>query len=137
MRLMTVVLGTQSPESRADATQALLNYGFRFFETHRLYTDGAEITTARVWKGETENVQLGVTDDLFITIPRGQYDSLAAEVDLESELVAPLEKERPVGTVRVSLNGNSLAELPLVVLEDVGEAGFFARLKDEITLWLQ
>lgn len=137
MRLITVVLGTQSTETRADATQALLSYGFRFFETHRLYTDGAEITTARVWKGESESVELGVKDDLFITIPRGQYESLAAEMDLESELIAPLEKERPVGTVRVSLNGDSLAELPLVVLEDIGEAGFFARLKDEITLWLQ
>jgi D-alanyl-D-alanine carboxypeptidase (penicillin-binding protein 5/6) len=137
MRLISVVLGTQSTEARADATQALLNYGFRFFETHRLYTNGAEITTARVWKGASESVQLGVTNDLFITIPRGQYDSLAAEMEFESELVAPLDKEQPVGTVRVSLNGDSLAELPLVVLEDVGAAGFFARLKDEIMLWLQ
>jgi D-alanyl-D-alanine carboxypeptidase (penicillin-binding protein 5/6) len=137
MRLIAVVLGTPSTEARADATQALLNYGFRFFETHRLYAGGAEITTARVWKGAAESVQLGITDDLFITIPRGQYDSLAAEMDLEAELVAPLDKDATVGAVRVSLNGESVAEMPLIVLEAVGPAGFLARLKDEITLWLQ
>jgi D-alanyl-D-alanine carboxypeptidase (penicillin-binding protein 5/6) len=137
MRLVAVVLGSASTEARADATQALLNYGFRFFETHRLYTGGAVITSARVWKGDSETVQLGVTDDVFITIPRGQYDSLAAEMDLETDLVAPLDSQSTVGAVRVSLNGESVAEMPLVVLEAVGEAGFLARLKDEITLWLQ
>jgi len=137
MRLIAVVLGAASPDARADATQALLSYGFRFFETHRLYAGGQEITTARVWKGDSQTVQLGVTDDLFITIPRGKYESLSAEMELGAALVAPLERQSTVGAVKVSLDGAPVAELPLVVLDDIGPAGFLARLKDEITLWLQ
>lgn len=137
MRLISVVLGTASPEARADASQALLSYGFRFFETHRLYAGGQEITTARVWKGNPQVASLGLTDDLYVTIPRGRYDALSAVMDLSTDLIAPLEKDASVGAVRVSLDGEPVADLPLVVLNEVGQAGFLARLKDEIALWLQ
>ena len=137
MRLIAVVLGAASTEARADATQSLLSYGFRFYETHRLYASGEEITTARVWKGDPQVATLGLTDDLYVTIPRGQYESLSAVMDFSTDLVAPLTSDAAVGTVRVSLAGESVADMPLVVLKDVAEAGFLARLKDEITLWLQ
>ncbi len=137
MRLIAVVLGAASTEARADATQSLLSYGFRFYETHRLYASGEEITTARVWKGDPQVATLGLTDDLYVTIPRGQYESLSAVMDFSTDLVAPLTSDAAVGTVRVSLAGQSVADMPLVVLKDVAEAGFLARLKDEITLWLQ
>jgi len=137
MRLISVVLGSASTEARADASQALLNYGFRFYETHRLYAQGDEITTARVWKGDPQTASLGLDEDLYITIPRGQYEALSAEMQFSTDLIAPLETQSAVGSVRVSLNGNAIAEMPLVVLEDVAEANFFARLKDEIELWLQ
>jgi len=137
MRLIAVVLGTASIEARADATQSLLSYGFRFFETHRLYASGAEITTARVWKGEPQIASLGLRNDLFVTIPRGQYDALTAMMDLSADLIAPLEPGAQVGAVRVSLADAEVARMPLVVLNGVAEAGFLARIKDEISLWLQ
>jgi len=137
MRLIAVVMGTASAEARVDASQAILNYGFRFYETHKLYSSGQEITTARVWKGEPQTAALGLMDDLYLTIPRGSYDSLSAAMDLEAELIAPLQTSTSVGYVRVSLDGESLSEVPLVVLHDVPEASLWTRLKDEITLWLQ
>lgn len=137
MRLISVVLGTASPDARADASQALLGYGFRFYETHRLYAGGEEITTARVWQGDPQVAALGLTEDLFVTIPRGKYDSLAAVMDLSTDLVAPLQPQTAVGAVRVSLDDEPVADVPLVLLHEVAQAGFFARLKDEITRWLQ
>jgi len=137
MRLVSVVLGTPSPEARADASQALLGYGFRFFETHRLYASSEEITTARVWKGDPQIASLGLTEDLYVTIPRGKYESLSAIMDISTELVAPLETQVTVGAVRVSLEGEPVADVPLVVLNDVVQAGIFARLKDEIERWMQ
>jgi D-alanyl-D-alanine carboxypeptidase (penicillin-binding protein 5/6) len=137
MRLISVVLGTASTQARSDASQALLNYGFRFFETHRLYTGGEEITTARVWKGMPQVASLGLAEDLSITIPRGQYESLAAVMDLSTELVAPVTSGAVVGAVRVSLAEESVIDVPLVVLEDVPEAGFVGRIKDALLLWWQ
>jgi len=137
MRLIAVVLGTPSENARADASQSLLSYGFRFFETHRLYASGEEITTARVWKGDPQVAALGLTQDLYVTIPRGQYDSLSAVMDMSTDLIAPLTSDSTVGTVRVSLAGEPVADMPLVVLNDVAEAGFLGRIKDEISLWLQ
>ncbi|MDH3417936.1 MAG: D-alanyl-D-alanine carboxypeptidase [Gammaproteobacteria bacterium] len=137
MRLISVVLGASSPEARADASQALLGYGFRFFETHRLYARGEEITTARVWKGEPQVAALGLTEDLYVTIPRGKYESLSAVMDLSTDLVAPLQPQVAVGAVRVSLDGEPVSDVPLVLLHEVAQAGFLARLKDEITRWLQ
>ncbi len=137
MRLISVVLGTASPDARADASQALLGYGFRFYETHRLYASGEEITTARVWGGEPQVAGLGLTEDLYVTIPRGKYESLSAVMDLSTDLVAPLLPQETVGAVRVSLDGESVSDVPLVLLHEVGQAGFFARLKDDITRWLQ
>ena len=137
MRLVSVVMGTESAEARVDGSQALLNYGFRFYETHKLYSSGEEITTARVWKGEPQTAALGLMEDLYLTIPRGSYDSLSAAMDLEAELIAPLETHTPVGFVRVSLNGQNLSEVPLVALHEVPEASLWTRLKDEISLWMQ
>jgi D-alanyl-D-alanine carboxypeptidase (penicillin-binding protein 5/6) len=137
MRLISVVLGSDNPESRTDAAQALLSYGFRFFETHRLYASGEAITTARVWKGDPQVAALGLKDDLYVTIPRGQYDSLSAVMDLSIDLVAPLSKESPVGAVHVSLGEESISDVPLIVLNDVGEAGLLSRLIDEVKLWLR
>ena len=137
MRLISVVLGTSSPDARADASQALLGYGFRFYETHRLYARGEEITTARVWKGDPQVAALGLTEDLYVTIPRGKYESLAAVMDLSTDLVAPLQPQAAVGAVRVSLDGEPVSDVPLVLLHEVAQAGFLARVKDEITRWLQ
>ena len=137
MRLISVVLGTESPDARADASQALLGYGFRFYETHRLYARGEEITTARVWRGEPQIAGLGLTEDLYVTIPRGKYESLSAVMDLSTDLVAPLQPQAAVGAVRVTLDGEPVSDVPLVLLHEVSQAGFLARLKDDIARWLQ
>ncbi len=137
MRLVSVVLGSHSVEARANDSQALLNYGFRFFETYRLYSEGDEVTTARVWKGETETVSLGVAQDHFLTIPKGRYDSLMSETAVEEDLTAPIEAGALLGTVTISMNGEELVELPLVALADVAEAGLWQRIKDGISLWFQ
>ena len=137
MRLISVVMGADSPAARVDASQSLLNYGFRFYETYKLYSGGEEITVERAWKGEPQTVALGLADDLYLTIPRGSYDSLSTAVDLDIELIAPLEANASVGSVRVLLEDESVSEVPLVVLHDVSEASLWTQLKDEIMLWLQ
>ncbi len=137
MRLVSVVMGSHSAEARANDSQALLNYGFRFFETYRLFSDGDEVTTARVWKGESDAVSLGVSQDHYLTIPKGRYDSLNSETTLDAELTAPIEAGTTLGTVTISMNDEELAVLPLVALADVGEAGLWKRIKDEISLWFE
>ena len=137
MRLVSVVMGSHSAEARANDSHALLNYGFRFFETYRLFSDGDEVTTARVWKGETDTVSLGVSEDHYLTIPKGRYDSLNSETTLDTELTAPIEAGTTLGTVTISINDEELAVLPLVALADVGEAGLWKRIKDEISLWFE
>ena len=137
MRLVSVVMGSHSAEARANDSQALLNYGFRFYETYRLFSEGDEVATARVWKGETESVPLGVAEDHHLTIPKGRYDSLMSDTVVDPNLTAPIEAGTPLGSVTVSMNGEDLVELPLVALTDVAEAGLWQRIKDEITLWFQ
>jgi len=137
MRLISVVMGTPSEKARADASQALLNYGFRFFETHRLYAAGDEITSTRVWKSAAEEEPFGLTEDLFVTIPRGSYQSLEAEMDLITDLTAPLGRHTTVGAVRVSLDGELLAAKPLVALNAIESGSLWQRAKDQVLMWLE
>ncbi len=135
MRLISVVMGTASEEARATASQALLNYGFRFFETYQLYEAGDALKTEPVWKGQLDEVALGVDEDLFVTIPRGRYDALDARVELSDRLIAPLEAGQQVGQLVIELDGNVVVQRPLVVQEAVVEAGFFGRASDSVRLW--
>jgi D-alanyl-D-alanine carboxypeptidase (penicillin-binding protein 5/6) len=137
MRLISVVTGMASTQAREDGSQALLNYGFRFFETHKLYTNGEEVTTARVWGGDPQAVSLGLSEDLHITVPRGRYDALEAMMDLELELTAPLAAGVQVGEVRVTLDDEEISTVPLVTLDAIAEASLWTRIVDEVTLWLQ
>jgi D-alanyl-D-alanine carboxypeptidase (penicillin-binding protein 5/6) len=135
MRLVAVVMGAASEQSRASESQALLNYGFRFFETVQLYRAGDELARARVWKGEAEEVSLGIASDMFVTSPRGSYERLEAAVHLQPELMAPLELGVEVGRVNVSLDGEPVAEDALLTREAVSAAGFFGRAWDGLKLW--
>lgn len=135
MRLIAVVMGAASEQARSSDSQALLNYGFRFFETVQLYRAGDELANARVWKGELENVALGIGEDLFVTIPRGSYERLAASVHLQPRLLAPLDESAPVGRISVHLGEELVAERELLTLGAVPEAGFFGRAWDGIKLW--
>jgi len=135
MRLISVVMGTDSEEERATASQALLNYGFRFFETYQLYEAGATLKTEPVWKGQSDEVSLGVEEPLFVTIPRGRYDALEARLELTGTLMAPLESGQSVGELIVELDGEAVARRPLKVQQAVDPAGFFGRTTDSIRLW--
>jgi D-alanyl-D-alanine carboxypeptidase (penicillin-binding protein 5/6) len=135
MRLVAVVMGTDSEKTRADEAQALLNYGFRFFESHTLYQPGREVAQAKVWKGSAPTVALGLERPVVVAIGRGRYDALEASMDVPTQLLAPVAKGQPIGTLRVSLGGEVLAEQPLVALAAVEEGGFFKRMNDSFWMW--
>ncbi len=132
MRLVAVALGTDSEKARANVSQSLLNYGFRFFETHKLYAAGEILKRSRVWMGENEKVSLGLLDDLYITIPRGSYKSLEAVMDVDANIQAPLQKGSQHGAVRVTLNDEEVLNAPLVALESVDEGNILQVAKDHI-----
>jgi len=132
MRLISVVLGTKSDKARTQQSQALLNYGFRFFETHKLYAAGQKLIDARAWYGEKQEVGLGPKEDIYITVPRGQYDQLKAEMEVETQLEAPLEKGVVLGEVMVSLNDELKIKKPLVTLESIPEGGLWIKARDSV-----
>jgi len=137
MRLISVVLGTKSEEARADASQALLNYGFRFFETHKLYDGGTKLTSSRVWKGASENVDLGLADTLYVTIPRGEYKNLDASMQLHERIVAPVNDGETLGDVVIRLGDQTVADKKLVALQAVPEGSFWQRIVDEALLYFE
>lgn len=136
-RLITVVMGDTSENQRAVDSQALLNWGFRFHETHRLYEAGKALASPKVWKGAENVVQVGVAQPLLVTTPRGKYDRLKATMDLPKSLVAPIAKGQKIGTVKVSLDGKVIAQAPLVAVSAVEAGGFFKRLWHELLMWWQ
>ena len=135
MRLISVVLGTKSEETRADASQTLLNYGFRFFKTHKLYDGGTSLTSARIWKGETDAANLGLETALHVTIPRGEYNNLDASMKLRDQIIAPVQGGRVLGSVMIRLNGNLVSERDLISLQKVEEGAFWRRIVDEALLY--
>jgi len=134
-RLISVVMGSTSEAQRANDSLALLNWGFRFFETHVLYDADQPVATQRVWKGKANELRLGVAEPLLVSMPRGRYAHLKPSMDVPKALVAPIAKGQELGRVRVVLDGKVIAESPLVALEDVEKAGFFKRLWHEFLMW--
>lgn len=135
MRLISVVLGSGSESSRVSESQSLMNYGFRFFETVQLYQAGQELAQGRVWKGEQDQVRLGIADELFVTIPRGRYDELDAQVEMRPQLIAPLAEGEEVGLISVAIGNEEIASRGLITMEAVAEAGFFGRSWDGMSMW--
>jgi len=136
MRLVSVVMGSSSTLSRKAETRSLLNYGFRFYETLRPLVPGQTLAEERVWKGLSEQVSLGVNDELVLTLPRASAD-ISTAIEVEAPLMAPLVKGDVVGRVLLTRGGEPVAEVPLEVLDAVEPAGFFARLWDSLVLWFQ
>ena len=134
-RLISVVLQAKSEEERAVDSLALLNWGFRFHETHRLYQGDAAIASHKVWKGTTDVVKLGLEEPLLVSTARGRYAELKPLMDVPKTLVAPIKAGQKIGTVRVMLDGKVVMEAPLVALEGVAEAGFFKRLWHDFLMW--
>ncbi|MFT4651088.1 MAG: D-alanyl-D-alanine carboxypeptidase (penicillin-binding protein 5/6) [Polaribacter sp.] len=134
MRLVSVLLGAKSDKARTQHSRSLLNYGFRFYETHKLYEAGEVLKSTRVWYGDQKQVSTGVAKDIHITIPRGRYQSLHATMDIESEISAPIKSGQLLGKVTVELGGEQLASEHLVAIHAVNEGGFFDRAMDSIRL---
>lgn len=137
MRLISVVMGTGSPNARANESQSLLNYGFRFYETHKLYDAGTALGEARVRKGETSKLAVGVTDTVYVTAPRKHFNELKAETQVDKAVMAPIKQGDSVGTLNVKLGDETVLSKPLVAMNDVAEGGFFRRLYDAAVVMLE
>jgi serine-type D-Ala-D-Ala carboxypeptidase (penicillin-binding protein 5/6) len=135
MRLISVVMGTASTEARAIETQKLFTYGFRYFETHQLYSEGQVLTNVPVWSGEQSAVDLGVTEDVFVTIPRGQGENLTAAVDVEEAVTAPLVGGQIMGVVNVTLDSDLIYRGDVVAMQAIEQGGLFKRFIDWLTLF--
>jgi D-alanyl-D-alanine carboxypeptidase (penicillin-binding protein 5/6) len=136
MRLVAVVLGANSDSGRSENTEKLLTYGFRFYETAKLYEAGKDLASPRVWQGEAKTVPVGLAQDFYITHPRGQYDKLQASLELSDTLKAPITKGQQLGRVKVMLNGEEIASAPLIALQDNPKGGLWTRMTDSISLSL-
>ena len=137
MRLTSVIMGTKSESTRASETQALLNYGFRFYESHRLYDKDSNMTKVRVWKGAQSELPVGPATDVYVTIPRRQYKNLKPAMELDPQIMAPISRGQPVGRVLVTMGDETLSEVPLVALRDVPEGAIWQRLMDSALLWFE
>lgn len=137
MRVISVVLGTSSAKSRIDGSQALLNYAFRFFETRLVYEAGEEITRARIWKSANEHTALGLLEDLYVTIPRGTYDSLESVLNIPALLLAPVAEGQPLAELVISLNGSDVVTTPLRALADNPDGSFWQRTRDGVSLMFE
>lgn len=134
-RLIATVMGTSSSESRAQEVQKMLNYGFRYFETERLFRAGQELMASRVWGGQADEVSVGMPEDIYVTIPRGSREQLESVVDLDSVMKAPIKVGDELGRVRVVLGGETLVDEPVLALTEVPEGGLFKRIWDAIKLF--
>lgn len=134
MRLISVVLGAGSDKARTSSSQSLLNYGFRFYETHKLYRANEVLKTARLWYGEQEQVAVGVGKDIYITIPRGRYKDLDASMEIESEISAPISQGQELGRVNISLDAEVIVSESIVATHAVAEGGLLSQALDSIKL---
>jgi D-alanyl-D-alanine carboxypeptidase (penicillin-binding protein 5/6) len=136
-RLISVVLNTTSMDARANESQKLLNWGYQAFDTLKLFDAGHPVATPAVWKGKASEVKLGSAGALFVTVPKGDADKVKTQIERVDPLVAPLPKGQAVGKLKVTVRDAVVAEVPLVVLEDVEQSGIFGRAWDAIRLWIK
>lgn len=134
MRLVAVVMGTKDANARKSESKKLLSYGFRFFETVNPHTAGETFVEENVWMGDKDKVALGLDQDTYVTLPRGQAKNLKASFVLEKELKAPITKGEVVGKLYYQLDGKDIAEYPLLALENVNEGSLFSRMWDYIVM---
>jgi serine-type D-Ala-D-Ala carboxypeptidase (penicillin-binding protein 5/6) len=135
MRLVSVVMGSTSMKARENASAALLNYGFTFYDTKLVVKGGAVLASARVWKGQSPSVDLGIKEDLYLTVPRGESGNVKTSTEVQPRLIAPLLVDANLGTLRVFAGTQTLATRPLHPLKEVRAGGWWRRLIDTIRLW--
>lgn len=137
MRLIAVVTGAKEESQRAIYDEALLNYGFNFYDSRELYDSGATVATLKVWKGSESSVPVGVAQNFYVSFPKGDYDQLKATLHANSGLIAPVAAGQKAGEMTITLNGNQIATVPLFTLKAVPEGGIFTRMIDDIRLWFR
>lgn len=138
MRLVSALMGSASEDARLTEARALLGYGFRFFETNRLHEGGAPISRVRVWQGESPQLETGVADDLYLTVPRGAFEKLDTSIALDEEkILAPVRAGQQLGVVSISLDGEAIAQRPLVALAEMPQGGLWRRMSDTVKLWFE
>ena len=135
MRLISVVMGTPSDSSRTNDSQALINWGFRFYKTYKLFDANQAIQTPRVWLGQNKHIPVGLTKPFYVTIPNGSYNTLKAKVTLNKTLKAPIQKGEQVGQVQVTLGNKDVTQLPLLALQDDPKGGLWSRFFSHIALF--
>jgi len=131
-RLVGVIMGAPNDASRTEDSIRLLTYGFRFFETHKIYNAAAALTQARVWKGTQKEIPLGLNEDLYVTLPAGQYKNLQVSIQLNEPLKAPIIKGQSYGTLNIMLNNQILTSKPLIALNDIPKGGIWRNLTDSM-----
>ncbi|MDF3831652.1 D-alanyl-D-alanine carboxypeptidase [Cupriavidus basilensis] len=136
-RLVSIVIGTATESSRTQESLKILNYGFQFFDTLRLYDRGQVLATPDVYKGKASTIKIGVKEETYITVPKGTGSRIKPVLERQELLVAPIAAGQQVGTVKLMDGATKVAEFPVVALEEVPEAGFFGRLWDTIRLWFK
>ncbi len=136
-RLISVVLGTVSDHVRAQESQKLLNWGFQNFDTIKLYAKGQPVATPEVWKGSQNQVKIGFTNDVYVTVPKGIADKMKPILERMDPLVAPVAQNSKVGTLKMMVDGKALTELPVVALEQVNQASIIGRAWDSMRLWMK
>ena len=136
-RMLSVVMGAASDSARAIESQKLLNFGFQFYDTPRLYEKNQMVATLPVWKGTANELKAGFTDDVFLTLPRGVGPKLKVAMEATAPLTAPIALGQNVGTLKLLLDGKPIAEYPVKALEEVPQAGIFGRAWDTIRLWFK
>ena len=136
-RLISIVLGAASENARANESQKLLNWGYAAFDSVKLFDAEQAVATPEVWKGKAGTVKIGRTTPIVVTVPAGSGGKLSTEVVRQDPLIAPFTKGQAMGTLKVKLGADTVAEVPLVALEGVEQAGFFGRAWDAIRLWIK
>ena len=137
MRLIAVVFGMNSAEARAEGSQVLLNYGFRFFETRRLINVNENVAEARILGGAPAYIPVGLGEEVFLTLPRGTYDDISVQVDINPDLWAPVDIGAQVGDIQILLNDSIVYENTLNALNSSEDAGYWQMLKDYVENWFQ
>lgn len=136
-RLISVLVGATSDQLRAQESQKLLNWGFQNFDTVKLYAKGQAVATPEVWKGTSNHVKLGFTHDLYVTVPKGFAGKMQPILERKDPLIAPIDVNSKIATLKMMVDGNLLVALPLVALEQVNQATFFGRAWDSVRLWMK
>ena len=134
-RLIGVVLGAAKEKERFQISKVLLNYGFSFFESRKLYDANTPIVTTRIWKGQVNQLPLGVTQPLYVTVLKGQAPQVSTATTVQPAIIAPAQKDQPFGEISVKLDDQEVIKTPLVALQDVPESGWFGRMIDSILLF--